>query len=317
MFAALPVEGQTRRPRTQRPKAAPPAAPPAVAKDDISEKPPFLVTARVYQARFRASGIKDVTGQVFRLRTANLVDEEKWLTAFQKVYPGFDLALLQSGPMQVYRSSRATRLLIGSAGGRALESLLSGAFSYGDGKTPGTALVVETNLNFGRPAALSLDIQTIEVEDGMTYFFTLPRLRINADEYVTFIRPGAPHKPFEADVFMIVLAFSIELTPAPAGGRVLDETQSKEVSAEATRRVEPEVSMELKQQGLSGVVRTRIEITPDGRVSHAHVISSTFPEMNAAALAAVRQWEFSPKLFDADKRPISAVVRFDFAPPKK
>jgi hypothetical protein len=31
----------------------------------------------------------------------------------------------------------------------------------------------------------------------MTYFFTVPRLKFNADDYVKFLRPGVPVAAFE------------------------------------------------------------------------------------------------------------------------
>lgn len=311
-----PVEAQTRRPTTRRPQPQRPAAQP---EPEIKREPlpPFQVMARVYQARIDPASVGDVSGQVYRLRSSGLADEEKWLNAFAKVYPKFDLALIQSSQLRVFRSSRATRVVLGSTEGRVLELMLSGANSYGDGKTPGTALIVETNLNFGRPQAISLDIETVEVEDGMSYFYTVPGLRISTDDYITFLRPDAPRAAFGDEVYMLVFAFSVELTPPVSQTRILDESKSEEIEAAATRRIVPDVTEDLKRRQLNGAVRTRVEIAPDGRIAHAHIISSTFPEMNAAVLSAVRQWEFSPNLFADDKRPISAILRFDFTAPKQ
>ena len=276
---------------------------------------PFQVTSRIYQARAKHGSYGEVNSQVFRLQTENLVDEEKWTNAFKKVYPEFDFALLQSTTQRVYRSSRATRVVLGSANNRTLEILQTGAYSYGDGKTSGTSLVLEFNLNTGRPEALTLNVQALEVADGMTYFFCVPKVQMTPTDYVNFIRPGAPREAFEGDDILFVFSFSVELKPGPMATRVLDEPESESLISTATRKPIPEVPAELKQKRLSGTVRARVEITPEGRVSHAYVVSSSFPEMNTIVLKSAREWEFSSPLLTADKRPVSALLKFDYAPP--
>lgn len=314
VFGQRPAAPGRRRPATpdrQRPTA--PSDPrPSIAGEDGN---PIFVTTHLYQARAKEGSYPEVNGQVYRLKTDSLTDEEKWIGAFRKIYPGFEFAQLQSARLKVYRSSRPTPFLVGSSGTRRLEVLQTAAYSYGDGKTPGTTLVIELNINFGRPEALALDIETLEVEDGMTYFFTVPRLRLKADDYVNFIRHGAPRAPFEGDDIRLIFAFSVELKETEPKLRVLDEQQSLEFVAEATRRVDAEVPEAIRNLRLSGSVRTRVEITPEGRVAHAHIVSSSFPEMNELVLAAARQWEFSTRPFASDKRPISAILRFDYAPP--
>jgi TonB family protein len=276
---------------------------------------PFQVTSRVYQARAKHGSYGEVNSQVFRLRTENLVDEEKWTNAFKKVYPEFDIALLQNTTHRVYRSSRAARIVLGSANGRTLEILQTGAHSYGDGKTSGTTLILEFNLNTGRPEALALNVQALEVADGMTYFFCVPKVQMTPTDYVNFIRPGAPHEAFEGDDFLFIFSFSVELKPGPVPTRMLGEKESESLISTATRKPMPEVPAELKQKRLSGTVRARVEITPEGRVSHSYLVNSSFPEMNALVLKSAREWEFSSPLLTADKRPISALLKFDFAPP--
>jgi TonB family protein len=276
---------------------------------------PFQVTTRIYQARAKHNSYGEVNSQVFRLQTENLVDEEKWINAFKKVYPEFDFALLQSTTQRVYRSSRATRVVLGSANGRTLEILETGAYSYGDGKTAGTTLVLEFLLNTGRPEALALNVQALEVADGMTYFFCVPKVKMTPTDYVNFIRPGAPREAFEGDDVLLIFSFSVELKPGPAPTRMLDDKESDSLASGATRKPMPEVPAELKQKRLGGTVRTRVEITPEGRVRHAYVVNSSFPEMNALVLKSAREWEFSSPILTADKRPVSALLKFDFAPP--
>jgi len=278
-------------------------------------KEPLSVNTRIYQLRAAPNAYPELNDQVFRLHTAGLTDEEKWIRGFGKALPGFEFALLNSSDQKVFRSSRPTRVVIGKSSGRTLEVLQYGAVSMGDGKTPGTSLVVEVNLNFGRPESLSYAVQNLEVEDGMTYFFTVPRLKFNADDYVKFLRPGVPVAAFEGKDCYLVFAFSVELNPAAETTRRFDEKQSVELQAAASRKVQPDVPPALTNAGLGGSVRAQVEISPEGHVTHALVVNSSFPEMNEAVLAAARQWEFPATHFAQDRRPISAVLVFDFPVP--
>src|SRR5678816_162647 len=57
---------------------------------------PFMVTTRVYEMRAKPGSYKEVTDQLFKLRSTNFIDEEKIISNFAKVFPGFDFALLKS-----------------------------------------------------------------------------------------------------------------------------------------------------------------------------------------------------------------------------
>lgn len=286
----------------------------AQPQEDEAKKP-FRVTARVFQARARRSNYSEPTDQLFKVRTASLADEEKWFSNFKKIYPGFEFALLQRAELDVKYSSRGTQLILGRVANRTLEVVHYGAHSIGDGKTSGTSLVIEVNLSFGKPQGISYAIHTVEAEDEMTYFFMAPRLRFSANDYVQFIRPGISPKLFESDDCLMIFAVSVDLDPKPSSIRTFDEKQSIGLQAEASRKVQPEVSQALAQAGIGGSVRTRVEISPDGHIAHAYIVNSSFPEMNDAVLTAVRQWEFPTTHFTSDQRPISAVLRFDFPMP--
>ena len=67
-------------------------------------------------------------------------------------------------------------------------------------------------------------------------------------------------------------------------------------------------------------MRVRVEISAEGKVTSANIHASTFPEMNADALAAARQWEFPASLFAEDKNPVTGFLLFNFpaqSPAKK
>jgi TonB family protein len=292
--------------------AAPPFPARVAAQDTAALRQPFDVMTRVYQMRARRGNYGDVTDQLFKLRTTNFTDEDKIIANFTKVYPGFEFALLKSATLKVYRTSKGTGLLLGRMSSRTLELLHYGASSPGTAGKPGTSLILEVNLTYGRPEALAYAVHAIEAEDGMTYFFTPPKLRFGASDYVSFLRAGAPVKAFESDDVYLVIAVSVVLTPKPSTARQFDDPQSAQLQAEASKKVMPEVTEALKSAGLKGKVTARVEVGPDGRVAHTTIANSTFPEMNGAVVSAAKQWEFPLKYFDADKRPIQALLQFDF-----
>jgi TonB family protein len=279
----------------------------------VPDLPPFRADTRIYQARAQPGSYTALTDQVFKLTTANLDDEEKWVNAFAKVYPGFQFGLIQSAPLRVARSSKPTRLVLGNAMNRSLEVAAFGAFNEGDGKVPGTTAIVEVNLDFGRPEQLSLAIQTFALEEGKTYFFAVPHLKFNPSEYAAFLRPGFPATPFEGKDTFIIVAMSIQLNPAPPTAvRVIVDQAAQAFQASATKQVQPQVPLELTRAGLGGRVRAYVEVGPDGLVKHAMIVSSAFPEVNTQVLDAVRKWEFPLAEFATDKRPVASVLVFDF-----
>ena len=55
-------------------------------------------------------------------------------------------------------------------------------------------------------------------------------------------------------------------------------------------------------------------IDPDGRVSNARVVRS-IPLLDAAAVAAVQQWEFTPTVIDGRAVPVIMTVTVNFTAP--
>lgn len=275
---------------------------------------PIYITTRVFQISAKKGSYPDVSDQVFRLKSAGLVDEEKWLTAFGKTYPGLTPALLQTSNLRVFRTSKPGVINLGQHGERSLRILLLAAQSPGDGTTPGTTLVPDIGLySVNSSIPLTLALMPLEIESGTTYFFAAQRLKLNPQDYNDFFRAGASVTAFAEEDHYLVVAFSIELTrPAPTT-RQFNEQQSAVLLTEAKKKVQPALNETVKKAGLSGRVQVRVEITPDGKVLRALTQSSTLPEMNSAAVAAARQWEFSPALFADNKNPISGLLTFDFA----
>ena len=81
-----------------------------------------------------------------------------------------------------------------------------------------------------------------------------------------------------------------------SGGEAVDV---KQVSRPPTvlQQVVPQYPRQARSQGIEGLVLVRIIIGTDGRVEPESMrILRSVPELDAAALAAVRQWRFSPAL---------------------
>ncbi|MCI0525016.1 MAG: energy transducer TonB [Acidobacteria bacterium] len=286
---------------------------------DLSELAirPIYVTARVFQMKAKRDSYQDLSDQVFKMKTASLADHEKWVNAFKKTYPGFDIALLRTEPTRVYRTSKPAVISLGKRpDGRDIEIIIYGAQSIGDGVTPGTNLIPEVGLHFGndrvyKPVVFA--IQPIEVESGTTYFFTTTKLKLDSTNYVKFIRQNMPAEPFEGDDLFLIFAFSVDLDKTARPARYFDERESVELQRQATKKAEPEIPADLRQAGLGGFIRVRVEISPEGKVTSANIYHSSFPEMNGAALAAARQWEFPTTLFAENKDPITGFLTFSFA----
>jgi TonB family protein len=82
------------------------------------------------------------------------------------------------------------------------------------------------------------------------------------------------------------------------------EAPPAEQAAEATRMVPPRYPKEAKKAKIEGRVVLRVAIGVDGVVGDVTVVESV-PGLDAAAIAAVRGWEFTPAL-DCEGNPISS-----------
>jgi protein TonB len=67
-----------------------------------------------------------------------------------------------------------------------------------------------------------------------------------------------------------------------------------------------------KQARLQGLVILECLIGPDGKVRFARILRGTAPVLDAAALQAVRQWEYTPTLLDGRPMPVFMTVTVNF-----
>ena len=93
--------------------------------------------------------------------------------------------------------------------------------------------------------------------------------------------------------------------PAPVrvGGAIKQPTKIKDA-----RPVYPPIAQSARVQG---VVIIEATIGPDGHVQEAHVLRS-IPLLDAAALDAVKQWQYTPTLLNNQPVPVIMTVTVNF-----
>jgi len=91
--------------------------------------------------------------------------------------------------------------------------------------------------------------------------------------------------------------------------RALEATEvvpERRRSPQVIKEVKPVYTIEALKAGVEGLVEMKVTIDTDGRVSDARVVRSV-PMLDESALAAVRQWEFTPI-----PRPFVATIEMTF-----
>jgi TonB family protein len=78
-------------------------------------------------------------------------------------------------------------------------------------------------------------------------------------------------------------------------------------------RVVPEYSTALKNAGIGGAVILDATINPDGIVDAVRTVSAPDPDLERAAIDAVRQWRYSVTLLNCEPIEVRmrVTVRFD------
>jgi protein TonB len=96
------------------------------------------------------------------------------------------------------------------------------------------------------------------------------------------------------------------LTTAPVrvGGNIQAPRKIKDVK--------PVYPADAKAAGIQGIIILEVIIAPDGRVLDARPLRS-MPELDAAAVEAVKQWEFTPTLLNGQPVPVIMSVTVSFS----
>jgi protein TonB len=108
-----------------------------------------------------------------------------------------------------------------------------------------------------------------------------------------------------SDAEGLVVPSPIERRPIRIGGGMRPPTK--------THHVSPEYPAEARNAGLSGVVILEATIDPDGAVSDVQIVRSV-NGLDEAAIAAVRQWRYSPTMLNGEPVPVIMTVTVNFQP---
>jgi protein TonB len=111
----------------------------------------------------------------------------------------------------------------------------------------------------------------------------------------TGVRAGLPREPSRPTAERVRAAAPIE--PPPVTAAPVAPEPSAFVAAEplVDQNVAPEYPMRARRAGHEGVVKVRVEVAADGSVRAVGIaLACPFPELNRAALLAVRGWRFQP-----------------------
>lgn len=86
------------------------------------------------------------------------------------------------------------------------------------------------------------------------------------------------------------------------------------IRGNAIQKVQPEYPLEAQAKGITGEVKIRISINPEGLVEEAVPLTG-HPLLQAAALAAAKQWRWRPTIIDTDGPAyIQGTLTFHFPP---
>jgi TonB family protein len=92
----------------------------------------------------------------------------------------------------------------------------------------------------------------------------------------------------------------------------IDYTYEATNPVEILEPVFPDYPQALVTNGKAGSITLQVNIGTDGKVTGATMTNSQLPEMNAAALAAAKQWRFKPLLLSGRAASFSIKLTFQF-----
>lgn len=100
------------------------------------------------------------------------------------------------------------------------------------------------------------------------------------------------------------------IQPFHFGGELIDTAPIASARPTISHQVAPEVPAELAR--VSGEVTVSFGIDPAGQVTAVSIVKSTHEELNAACLAAAKQWSFTPAINAGQPVACTAYVPFKF-----
>jgi protein TonB len=121
----------------------------------------------------------------------------------------------------------------------------------------------------------------------------LSLLKLQRELLVKQLQPGATAGPGSAAG-----------QPVRVGGNIRPPTK--------TKHVDPVYPPDAQAERVQGVVIMEVTISETGQVSNTRVLRSV-PLLDAAAIEAVRQWEFTPTLLNGSPVPVIMTVTVQFS----
>jgi protein TonB len=84
-----------------------------------------------------------------------------------------------------------------------------------------------------------------------------------------------------------------ELGAGPAGDAPCEEEPTK---PEPVFKAEIEYTAAARAEGVEGKLKLKLTVSADGAVTNVEVLAAVWPELDAAAVAAAKQWRFKPSM---------------------
>ncbi len=116
-------------------------------------------------------------------------------------------------------------------------------------------------------------------------------------------------------------AFGEVITQTPVRREVPSPDDPPRIGSSLTPRppiklkhVNPIYPADAKEKKITGVVILEARVEADGRILEARVLRS-IPELDQAALDAVKQWEFTPSVADGEATPVMMTITVQFSLP--
>lgn len=107
-----------------------------------------------------------------------------------------------------------------------------------------------------------------------------------------------------------LLALLVVLLATPLA--VVAEGPAFDVKPVPVKTPPPTYPLELKREGISGLVAVKVVIDVNGTISEATVSKSTDPRFDAAAIEAVKKWKFKPAQKDGAPVAIKMIIPIQF-----
>ena len=162
---------------------------------------------------------------------------------------------------------------------------------------------LQETVTVGAPTTLTL------VRDGLATTIAADKIKVGVTGKVDVRVKGTAKVKSEEPVIRDRSAFQRDLGAcenSPAGGRVRPPMKIKDVR--------PEYPDHLREAGIGGAVVLESRIGTDGTVKDVQVIEPVHPELAAAAVEAVRQWQFDGTLLNCSPVEVVMKVTVNFGP---